>query len=208
KEMKEINKKFDCFGNINVLARDDEFLRLSHDAGVTKWYLGIESISQANIDQAGKGTNNVENYAKSIKKIKDHGMSVTGFFIFGLDYDTKDIFDATLQAIFDWGLDEASFSIITPYPGTRLFDRLEKEGRITSYDWSKYEEGKVNMMPKSMSEAELYEGIKRISLEFFSVKNCIKRSFDMMDPNPINMIMKFLTNMSVRSFYKKEKFNI
>lgn len=207
KSMKEVNKKFDCFGNINTLARDDEFLQLACEAGVVKWYLGVESISQANIDQAGKGTNKVDNYAKAIQKIKDHNMQVTGFFIFGLDHDTLDIFDHTLQAIFDWGLDEASFSIITPYPGTRLFERLEKEGRIISNDWSRYEEGKINIKPKLMTEKELLDGTRRISLEFFSMKNCIKRSFSN-NLNPVNITMRLLTNISVRSFYRNEKFSM
>jgi radical SAM superfamily enzyme YgiQ (UPF0313 family) len=207
KGMKEINKKFDCFGNINVLSRDDEFLKLSSEAGVVKWYLGIESISQENINQAGKGTNKVENYGKAIKKIQDHGMQVTGFFIFGLDHDTPDIFDKTLQAMYDWNLDEASFSIITPYPGTRLFDRVEKEGRITCYDWSQYEEGKVNLKPKNMSEEELLEGIHRIALDFYSVKNSFRRSFYTTKFNPVSSLANFAINMGIRSFYKNEKFN-
>ena len=207
KSLKETNKQFDCFGNINVIARDDEFLQLAHEAGVYKWYLGIESISQANIDQAGKGTNKVENYAKAIQKIKDHGMVVTGFFIFGLDHDTLDIFDRTLQAIFDWGLDEASFSIITPYPGTRLFERLESEGRIISRDWSRYQEGKINIKPKLMTEKELWDGTRRIALEFFSIKNCIKRSFVSNDLNPVNITIRLLSNLAGRSFNRNEKFN-
>ncbi|MFH1013696.1 MAG: radical SAM protein [Thermoplasmatota archaeon] len=205
--MKEINKKFHCFGNINVLARDDEFLRLSRDAGVEKWYLGIESISQQNIDQAGKGTNTVENYAKAIKKIRDHDMLVTGFFIFGLDFDTIETFDATLNAIYDWELDEASFSILTPYPGTRLFERYEKDGLITSYDWSQYEEGKVNYQPKLMSQDELLEGIQRIAMDFYSIRHCFKRSFNVRPRAPSMVVSALLTNMSIRSFYKREKFN-
>lgn len=206
KAMKEVNKRFDCFGNINVIARDDEFLNLAHEAGVTKWYLGIESISQENIDSAGKGTNKVENYAKAIKKIQDHGMTLTGFFIFGLDHDTTDTFDKTLRAIYDWGLDEASFSIITPYPGTRLFDRLEKEGRITNYNWSNYAEGRVNIKPKLMSEEELLEGTKRIALDFFSFKSSFKRSFCNNDLRLINSFIKFVSTISNRSFYRNEKF--
>jgi len=207
KALKEVNKKFHCFGNINVLARDDEFLRLSREAGVEKWYLGIESISQQNIDQAGKGTNKVNNYAQAIKKIRDHDMIVTGFFIFGLDFDTVDTFDATLKAIYEWELDEASFSILTPYPGTRLFDRFEKEGLITNYDWSQYEEGKVNYKPKNMTPEELIDGIHRIAMDFYSVKNCFKRSFNVR-PRTASMVASALvTNLSIRSFYKREKFN-
>lgn len=207
KAMKNVQKKFHCFGNINILARDEEFLRLSQEAGVEKWYLGVESISQENIDQAGKGTNKVENYAKAIQNIKDYGMMVTGFFVFGLDFDTPDIFDATLQAMYDWGLDEASFSILTPYPGTRLFDRFEKENRITSYNWSRYEEGKVNFEPKNMSKEELLEGIRRIALEFYSIDNCIKRGMNVKPFRPWTAATTFLANMSIRSFYLNEKFN-
>ena len=208
KEMKELNKQFHCFGNINVVAKDDEFLSLARAAGVEKWYLGIESISQENINQAGKGTNKVENYAKAIQNIKDHDMMVTGFFVFGLDFDTPEIFDATLQAIYEWGLDEASFSILTPYPGTRLYDRFEKEGRITKYDWSQYEEGKVNFKPKKMSEDELLEGITRISHEFYSIPNCVRRSLDVRPFNPVRFFARLMINMSVRSFYMREKFPI
>jgi len=207
KKMAGLNKKFDCFGNINVISRDDEFLRLSRDAGVIKWYLGIESISQENINQAGKGTNKVENYAKAISKIKDLGMTVTGFFIFGLDHDTPEIFERTLKAMYDWEVDEASFSIVTPYPGTRLFNRLEKEKRITNYDWSKYSEGNLNLMLNNMTNKELIEGIKNIAFDFYSIKSIFRRSFLTKDINPINSFTKFITNMSIRSFYHREKFN-
>jgi len=208
KEMKGVGKKFQCFGNINVLAHDDEFLKLAREAGVTKWYVGIESISQANINLSGKGTNKVENYAQAVKKIKENGMAVCGFLMFGFDFDTPDIFEKTLHAIYDWGVDEASFSIITPYPGTRLFDRLEKEGRITNYDWSRYAEGNLNLKLKNMSEEELINGIRRMAGDFYSVKNSFSRSFIGNGFSPINSIIKFVSAMSIRSFYNREKFNI
>jgi radical SAM superfamily enzyme YgiQ (UPF0313 family) len=207
KEMAALNKKFDCFGNINVISRDDEFLRLSREAGVIKWYLGIESISQENINQAGKGTNKVENYAKAIRKIKDYGMTVTGFFIFGLDHDTPKIFERTLQAMYDWDLDEASFSIVTPYPGTRLFNRLEEEKRIINYDWSKYTEGNLNLKLNKMTQEELIDGIKKIAFNFYSLKSIFRRSFLTKEINPITSFTRFISNMSIRSFYHREKFN-
>jgi len=202
---KKLDKTFDCFGNINVLARDDELLRVAKEAGVNKWYLGIESISQKNIDQAGKSTNKVKDYKKAIKKIKSYGMDVTGFFIFGLDDDTPDVFEKTLEAMFEWELDEASFSILTPYPGTRLFDRLEKYGRITCYDWSRYEEGKVNYKPKKMTEEELVDGIRRIALKFYSTKNCFKRSLKYSNFNVIKIAQRFIIYLSIRNFYLNEK---
>ena len=208
KAMSSLDKKFHCFGNINVISRDGEFLKLSKEAGVDRWYLGIESISQENINQAGKSTNQVENYGTAIKKIKENGMNVTGFFIFGLDHDTLETFQKTLDAIYEWGLDSASFSIVTPYPGTRLFERYDKEGRITNYDWARYEEGKVNYKPVKMTEEQLLEGIRYIAKEFFSVKQSLKRSFNHYQLNPINGTITFIENMSLRYFYKFEKLDI
>lgn len=208
REMASLNKKFHCFGNINVLSRDDEFLRISSEAGVDKWYMGIESISQETINQVGKQTNKVENYVKAIKKIQDHGMKVVGFFMFGFDNDTPDIFRETLKAMYEWDLDEASFSIVTPYPGTRLFERLEKEGRITSYDWSRYAEDNVNFKPIKMTPEELMEGIRGISAEFYSIKNSFKRSFGLRNTNPIDTIMTLGSNLALRTFYKREKLHI
>lgn len=208
KELIPLNKKFHCYSNINVLAKDDEFLKLSQEAGFKRWCLGIESISQENINQAGKSTNTVKEYGDAIKKIKDHGMEVTGFFIFGLDHDTKETFQQTLDTIYKWNLDQVAFSVMTPYPGTRLFDRMEQEGRITRYDWSRYEEGKVNFTPKNMTPEELIEGIRQIAMDFYSVKNCVKRSFKARPKTPSMILSTLVINLGIRSFYKREKYNI
>jgi radical SAM superfamily enzyme YgiQ (UPF0313 family) len=206
KGLKGLNKVYECWGNINVLSRDDEFLRLASEAGVKKWYVGIESISQETIDSVGKTTNKVENYGKGIKKIRDHGMVLTGFFMFGFDTDTPDIFNRTLEAMYKWDLDEASFSILTPYPNTLLFNRLEKEGRITSYDWSRYAEGNLNFTPRNMSREELLDGITRIANDFFSFKRMFERSVKTSHYNPFKLFITFGGNMGLRAFYKNEKF--
>lgn len=203
-----LNKKVQCWGNVNVLHRDEELLKLGREAGVNKWYVGLESILQENIIMAGKRTNKVEDYAKAIRKLKDHGMKMTGFFMFGFDKDSPEIFDKTLQAMYEWDLDEVSFSIVTPYPGTKLFKRLEKEGRITSYDWSRYAEGNVNFKPKLMSEEELLQGVRKIAGDFYSVKSSLRRSFNGHNLNPVKPLITFANSMGLRSFYKKEKLDI
>lgn len=204
--LKDLNKNYECWGNINVLSRDDEFLRLAREAGVRKWYVGIESISQETIDSVGKTTNKVENYGKGIKKIRDHGMILTGFFMFGFDNDTPDIFQKTLEAMYEWELDEASFSILTPYPNTRLFNRLKEEGRITSYDWSRYAEGNLNFTPKKMSSEELLDGITRIANDFFSFERMLYRSAKTCKYNPFKLFITLGSNIGLRAFYKKDKF--
>lgn len=88
------------------------------------------------------------------------------------------------------------------------FERLEKEGRITSYDWSRYTEGNVNFKPKRMSEEELLEGMRGTAGDFYSVKSSFKRSFNKHNLDPFKSIIKFIINMINRSFYKKEKLGI
>ncbi|HEC82080.1 MAG TPA: B12-binding domain-containing radical SAM protein [Thermoplasmatales archaeon] len=212
KEMVSLNKRFHCFGNINVLAKDDELLTLAKEAGVERWYVGIESITQENIDLSGKKTNKVENYITAVRKVQDHGMEITGFFMFGFDNDTPDIFDKTLEFMLNLDLDGISFSVLTPYPGTRLAERLEKEGRILSKDWSKYAEGYVNFQPKKMTVDELANGVGMIVREYFSYKNILARSIrGLKGKNGLDFhrfILRFGEGVAARRFYFKDKMQL
>lgn len=204
-EMRQVNKSFECFGNMNVLSRDEEFLRLAREAGVSMWYVGIESITQENINQAGKFTNKVEEYGEAIRRIKDHGMMVTGFFMFGFDHDTPESFTKTLKAIQEWELDEISLSIVTPYPGTRLFTRLEREGRIVSRDWSRYDEGKLNFRLENMSEQEFRAGLRSMATAYFSYRAIVERATRESMLHPMGMFRKFFGSAMLRNYYLNDK---
>ena len=211
KELRPLNKHFDCFGNINVLSRDDELLRLAGEAGISMWYVGMESISQKNINATGKTTNKVKDYGKAVRKIKDNGMMVSGFFIFGFDNDTPEIFKKTLEAIIEWDLDGIALSVMTPYPGTRLYQRMEKERRITCRDWSRYTEGNLTYRLENLTEEQLFKGIQQIGLDFFSIPRVVKRCL-LHDGKPLTgpylFLNKFIRNISSRSLFKQEKFNL
>jgi radical SAM superfamily enzyme YgiQ (UPF0313 family) len=204
-EMRHVGKSIECFGNMNVLARDDELLKAACEAGVSMWYVGVESITQENITQAGKSTNKVEDYGKAIKKIKDHGMMVTGFFMFGFDHDTPGSFQKTLDAIHEWGLDEISLSIVTPYPGTRLFDRLDREGRILTRDWSRYDEGKLNFKLENMSEKEFRAGMRMMAEDYFSYTNIFDRAIHDNGIHVSRLMRRFFGSVMLRSFYLNDK---
>ena len=174
KKMRGLNKKFTCNGNVGALYKDEELLKLASEAGCTKWYIGFESFLQKNIIQIGKKTNKVEEYRPTIKKIHDYGMDIHGHFVFGLDNDTTNVFESTLSAVNDLELTIAEFHIMTPFPGTPLFDRLEREGRIVSKDWSRYMMSMVNFKPKLMSEEELVNGVYWLKKEFYSLNNFLQ----------------------------------
>jgi len=173
-QMKELNKKFYCYGNANVLLRDEELLKLANDAGCVAWGIGFDSVSQSSLDSIGKKTNKAEDYNDVIKKIHDFGMNIEGSFMFGFDTDTEDIFDSTLDFVCNSDIDEAEFFILTPFPGTPLYDELEKQGRILTKDWSKYNARNVVFKPKNITGEDLIEGVKKMYDGFYTPSNFFK----------------------------------
>jgi radical SAM superfamily enzyme YgiQ (UPF0313 family) len=200
-EMTGLNKKFSCYGNINVLRNDDDFLNLASEAGCETWLIGFESVCKESIRYIGKKTNKVEEYASGVKKIRDYGMMVTGLFMFGFDTDKLDIFETTLKAINQMELNRAAFSIVTPFPGTALFDELEKEGRILTKDWSKYNLRNVVFQPKNMSAEQLVNGRNSMVKEFYSLSNCLRRGFQDTNPNFNRLVVRTARDYLLNNYY-------
>jgi radical SAM superfamily enzyme YgiQ (UPF0313 family) len=174
--LKNLNKKFACNGNVNVLFRDKELIKLSLDAGCVEWAIGFESISQESLNLLGKQTNKIDEFAPTVKKLHDFGLGVKGNFIFGADGDHPDIFNKTIDAISDWELDIPAFSFLTPFPGTPLYQSLEAEKRIFSKDWSLYDLNHVVFQPKHMSPQELSDGMQKVRDTMYSFSNNLKRA--------------------------------
>ena len=158
-----LNKKFVAMGNIHILGRDDELLKLASEAGCIAWQIGFESISQKSLDSVGKKENKVKKFPEWIKKIQDYGMAVEGSFIFGFDYDTLDIFAKTDEFIRKNNLKMAYANILTPYPGTPIYTQFEREGRILTKDWSKYDgHNYVVFKPRNMTPEELLINVREL----------------------------------------------
>jgi radical SAM superfamily enzyme YgiQ (UPF0313 family) len=176
-KLKEVDKNFSASGNIDLLGKNEEFLKLASEAGCLGWCIGFESASQKNIDTMGKKTNTVKKYKSIIKKIHEYGMYVIGNFIFGFDYDTEDIFKNTVDFVDTIELDIPDIFILTPFPGTPLFNILESEGRILTRDWSKYDFGHVVFKPKLLDPEVLLENSKITFKKLYSWPKIIKRTY-------------------------------
>ncbi|KYK22292.1 hypothetical protein AYK25_02515 [Thermoplasmatales archaeon SM1-50] len=173
-----LQKKFSCYGNVDVLYHDDELLRIASEAGCEQWLIGFESINQETLQAIGKKTNTVQYYTSAVKKIKDYGMNIMGLFMFGFDTDTLDVFSSTLETINKMGLERVGFALLTPFPGTTLFNEFLKEGRILTTDWSKYNLRNVVFQPKNLSVEQLLDGRNSIAKEFQSFSNYLQKSFN------------------------------
>ena len=172
----KVNKGWVANGTANILGVvDDEFLNLAHKSGCVEWFVGFESVSQEALNNIKKTHNKVSDFKKMIKRVHSHGMTIQGGIIFGFDEDTTDIFDTTIETINDWDLDVLEVNILTPYPGTPLFERLDKDSRILTKDWSRYNQVEVVFKPKQMTPEELYEGARKVAKDFYSPYKTLKR---------------------------------
>jgi len=156
REIKDLNKKFLAYGNINVLGRDEELLKLASDAGCAGWLIGFESVCQQSLDSVGKKTNKVSEYLSSVKKLHDYGMIIESSFVFGFDYDTPEVFMQTDEFVRKGEMDLPFALILIPYPGTPVFERFDGEGRILTKNWSEYSGEKAVFKPKNMTPEELF----------------------------------------------------
>ncbi|HEC88504.1 MAG TPA: B12-binding domain-containing radical SAM protein [Thermoplasmata archaeon] len=177
RKITHLNKKFACFGNADALLRDEELLELSYNAGCVAWAVGFETVSPNTLKKIGKKSNRIEEYGEIVKKINDYGMALIGSFVFGFDDDTSNTFNHTLNMLYRWNIDSVGVNILTPFPGTPLFKKLENEKRILTKDWSKYDLYHVVFQPKKLTPQQIYDGINEIIENFFSLKNIIKKFF-------------------------------
>ncbi len=127
-------------------------------AGCTGVFIGFESLAGQNLDEAGKRSPRPADYARRVRILHDHGIQVNGSFVLGFDHDRPDVFARTVQWIEDARLECATFHILTPYPATPLFRRLEAEGRLLHRDWSRYDTAHVVFRPAHLTPDELAEG--------------------------------------------------
>lgn len=202
----KISKGWVANGTADILGTvDEEFLKLARKSGCVEWFVGFESVSQEALNNIKKTHNKVEDFKKMIKRVHDYGMTIQGGIIFGFDEDKPDIFDTTLETISDWDLDVLEVNILTPYPGTPLFDRLDKEGRILTRDWSRYNQVDVVFQPKNMTVEELYEGSRKVAKEFYSTYNLTKKiSRIVMTTKKFSGIIPAATSLAFRRYYKRD----
>lgn len=158
------------------IAHDEELLAEAARSGCKQLFLGLESLSQGSVDAARKSFNRVDSYAAAIRAVHAHGIAVQAGIVFGFDQDTPEIFDRTLEFLEETGVQNATFNILTPYPGTPLFRRLDAEGRILTTDWSRYDgRTAVVFQPSEMTAEQLLTGFQSANQRFYSLPSIARR---------------------------------
>lgn len=183
--------KWNAAVSINA-AFDTELLDLMKQSGCQGLFIGFESIHPDSIRRVHKVQNHTHQYEKAIKAIHDRGIMINASFVFGLDGDTKDTFQDTLDWIVKHKIETVTSHILTPYPGTALYDRMLREHRILTHNLSRYNTAHVVFKPANMTPKELYHGYLQLYEQIYSLKNIARRLPDTLAQWPAYLMFNLL----------------
>ena len=173
RQLRPLKKYWFSQGSLDM-ARDEELLRLAAASGCLGMFIGLESLSPRNLEKIGKRVNLVD-IKQAIGKIHRHGIAIEGAFIFGLDDDDETVFERTLNFAEEVRLEGAQFGVLTPFPGTKLYQEMEEAKRIIDRDWGNYTVNRVVFQPLLMSAQRLQEGVDWAWRSFFSYSSIFRR---------------------------------
>ena len=185
------------------LARDRELLTLCRKSGCAALFFGLESVSASGMQSLRKAYNSIEETEEAIRIIQDHGIAFHPSIVLGLDTDTPAIFDDTLEFLYRNRIPSLTLNLMTPYPGTRLHQRLAEEGRLISTDWTYYDHKCVVFRPKHMSPENLHEGYRHVLKNFYSLSGMARHfgwSLGMSPVIPKRVLFFLLWNLVNRAF--------
>ena len=162
------------------IAQDDELLGLMRDAGCQQVLIGLESPRRQGLPglelRSDWKVRQLESYKAAIALIQSYGITVNGCFILGLDGQTPEIFEDVLQFVRESGLYEVQVTFLTAFPGTPLYSRLKREGRIVRDNaWELCTLFDINFQPKDMSLAQLQQGFLGLVKALYSAEETRSR---------------------------------
>jgi len=171
--IKPFNLKWSAAVTTRILDCPD-ILDLMAETGCQSLFIGFESVNNASLLGVHKD-NTFEKYEALIGAIHSRGIMINASMVFGLDGDGPEVFQNTLDFLVKNRIETLTSHILTPYPGTELYRRMEAEGRITDRDLSHYNTAHVVFKPEGMTAEELYGGYLWMYRQFYSFRNIIRR---------------------------------
>lgn len=171
--MKGMGKLFQGAVTVDGILESD-LIEVARDAGFRSAFIGFESISEGALKSVGKRKGDTRRYKEAIARLDDLGIMINGSFIFGSDDDESDVFEKTVNWAVNEGITTATFHILTPYPGTSIYERMEKDGRITSRNWEEYDTRHLVFSHPNMSKTEMEKGYLFAYKSFYTWKNIFR----------------------------------
>ena len=196
--LKALNIKWGCQSTM-FLGDDQEMVKLAAESGCVSVFVGMESVSVDSLDETNKHFNQVRKFEDEIKMFHDHGIMVNPGMVFGFDNDDESVFETAVNFLIRNHLELAYFNVLTPLPGTALYERYNKEGRIFDRDWAKYDGKHVVFHPRRMTAEQLQEGFYWANHELYSWSSIWKR----LSRTSQRLIPRFEMNHQFRKLIKR-----
>ena len=175
--MRGMNRVFQGASTVDAILRGN-LVEKAAEAGLRSVFVGFETFSEENLKQSNKKQNLKKDYELAVQRLHSLGIMINGSFVFGLDEDDNNVFSRTV----DWAVKNAittsTFHVLTPYPGTKLFQDFENQGRILTKNWDLYDTRNVVYQTKNISAEDLKAGYDWAYKEFYSWNNILKASLN------------------------------
>lgn len=150
------------------ISKHPDLIELAGSAGCHETLIGIETVNEETLRKMNKSFNKVSEYGHLFRQLKDAGILAQAQVIFGMDGDTVSSMEKSVEQLLQWDVNYVYITILTPFPGTRVYDRMLKEDRLTTRDWSEYDATHVVFKPSGVSAAELEETLWRMYRKVYS----------------------------------------
>lgn len=170
REMRGMGRLFQGAVTISSVL-DGDLVELAREAGFRSAFIGFESVSANNLLQANKQTNLNRSYKDAIQRLDRLGIMINGSFIFGFDEDDLSVFRDLPQWAIEQGITTATYHILTPYPGTRLFADMTEQGRIVSRNWQEYDTRHLVFQHPRLTRIQMEEGYRQAYQTFYQWRN-------------------------------------
>jgi radical SAM superfamily enzyme YgiQ (UPF0313 family) len=167
--------KWGSQASLELICKDEELLRLAARSGCISLFVGFESVDQETLNKAHKSFNKVHHFDAHIAKMRKVGINVVGAFIFGFETDTMQTFQNTLDFVTRNRLSMVNTGIMTPFPGTEIFQKTEREGLLTDRNWEHYTGGNLVWKHPRLSKQEIEEGNAAFRRTFYSWPSIFRR---------------------------------
>ncbi|MBW3014870.1 radical SAM protein [Candidatus Woesearchaeota archaeon] len=178
------------------ITKKPEFVAKMRKAGCKIVYVGLESINPDSLKEMKK-SQTVDDIKRCIRVFHDNGIRVHGMFMLGNDSDTKKTFSETSEFCNSSELDYVQYMVLTPLPGTQLYNKLETEGRLLHKNWNFYDGLHAVFKPRNMSAAELQQGVIECFSDFYSYTKAINNGLNAL----AGKVGAFFVNMHVPSLH-------
>jgi radical SAM superfamily enzyme YgiQ (UPF0313 family) len=174
--MKGMKRLWQAAGTVkSVLAPN--LVEKAAGCGLRSLFVGFETLNSKNLLEQSKHQNLNRDYSAAIRRLHDAGVMINGSFVFGMEEDDEDVFDRTVDWAIAQSIETATFHILTPYPGTALYKRMQIQRRMVSDDWDLFDTRHVVFEPARMSADTLAAGYWKAYRDFYKWGSIFRGAF-------------------------------